>query len=128
MRHRFIIFIEFIKTRTFLAHLVYQKGLKQSCFVCRPPVSSALASYVNTHPRHRVRNRKFIFGMNMPICPWYFSLIFYPAHTDSCRDFIVHIPMYLFFTYIHKRNNATVTYFLKFMSIFLKFIYSLLLI
>ena len=36
--------------------------------------------------------------------------------------------MYIFFTYIHNRNNATVTYFLKFISIFLKFIYSLLLI
>ena len=29
---------------------------------------------------------------------------------------------YLFITYIHKRNNATGTYFLKFVSIFLKFI------
>ena len=32
--------------------------------------------------------------------------------------FILHILMYLFFTYIGKGNNATVTYFLKFMSIY----------
>ena len=54
---------------------------------------------------------------------WYFSLICYPVHLDSYRDFILHILMYIFFTYIHKKNNATVTYFLKFMST-----YSLLLI
>ena len=58
----------------------------------------------------------------------YFSLICYPAHIDSLRDFISHILKYLFFTYLYKRNDATVTYFLKFMSItFSKFIYSLLL-
>ena len=34
------------------------------------------------------------------------------------------VPVYLFFTFIHKRNNATVTIFLKFMSIFLKSIFS----
>ena len=32
--------------------------------------------------------------------------------------FILHTLMYLFFTYIGKPNNATVTYFLKFMSIY----------
>ena len=42
----------------------------------------------------------------------------------SCpfRVFILHILMHLFFTYTHKRNNVTVAYFLKFMSIFLEFI------
>ena len=40
---------------------------------------------------------------------WYFSLICYPAHLDSHRDFMLHILMYLFFTVIHKRNNATKT-------------------
>ena len=54
---------------------------------------------------------------------WYFPLICYPAHIDSHRDFKLHILMYLFFTYIHKRNNITVTYYLKFLTI-----YSLLLI
>ena len=58
---------------------------------------------------------------------WYFSLVFYPVYTDHHRDFVSHILEYLFFTYIHKRNNATVTYFLKFMSVFFKPIYSLLL-
>ena len=55
---------------------------------------------------------------------WYFSLIClicYPAHIDSHRDFISHALMYLFFTYTHKRNNGTVTFVLKLMSIFLKY-------
>ena len=47
--------------------------------------------------------------------------------TFLCGDFITNILMYLFFIYIHKRNNAIVIYFLKFMSIFIKFMYSLLL-
>ena len=55
---------------------------------------------------------------------WYFSLICCPAHTDSHRDFILLVPLYLLFTFIHKRNNATVAFFLQFMSIFLKSIYS----
>ena len=38
------------------------------------------------------------------------------------------ILIYLFFAYIHKGYSATVTYFLKLMNIFLKFIYSFLLI
>ena len=58
---------------------------------------------------------------------WYFSLICCRAHTDCYRDFILHILVYLFFTFIHKRNNASVTFFLKFMSIFSKSMYSLLL-
>ena len=53
------------------------------------------------------------------------SLICYPVCIDRHRDFILHMLRYLFFTYIH--NNATVTYFLKFMGSFFKFIYSLLL-
>ena len=47
-------------------------------------------------------------------------LICYTAYVDSHRDFISHILKYLLFNYTHKRNNATVTYFLIFMSIFLK--------
>ena len=58
---------------------------------------------------------------------WHFSSICYPAHTDSQRDFMLHILMHLFFTYIHKRNNATVTYFLNFIDISLKPIYCLIL-
>ena len=54
-----------------------------------------------------------------------FSLICNP---DSHRDFILHVAMYLLFAYIHIRNNYTVAYFLEIMNIFLKFIYSLLLI
>ena len=96
---------------------------------------------VHTSPWHRVRHRNFIFGIHMHICLhiyahqifsdflivvckwqpfWYFSLNCYPAHISSHRDFISHILKYLFFTYTLKRNNATVTYFLKFMSIFFK--------
>ena len=48
---------------------------------------------------------------------WYFC---YPAFTDSHSDFISHVLKYLFFTRIHKRDNATLAYFLKFMSIFFK--------
>ena len=51
------------------------------------------------------------------------TFLCYPAHHHG--DYILHMPMYLFFTYIHKRNNANVTYFLKFMSIFLKLLTSL---
>ena len=133
-----------------MAHLVYQpKSLIQSYFVVRrrrwhrPALSSS--SSVHTSPCHRVRHRNFIFGTHMHICPphmhikylviltfvlfkwhqfWYFSLICYPAHFGSHRHFTSHILQYLFFTYIHKRNHATITYFLKFISIFLKFIYS----
>ena len=36
---------------------------------------------------------------------------------DSHSEVISCILMYLFFTYTHKRNNATLTYFLKLMSI-----------
>ena len=42
---------------------------------------------------------------------------------DSCRDFILHLLMYLFFTYIHKMTNSIVTCFLKFLSILLKSVY-----
>ena len=104
-------------------------------------LASSLLS-VHTSPCHRVRHRNFICGMQMHIGPpfmyikylviftfkrqplWYFSLICCPAHTDSHRDFMLYILTYLLFTFIHKRNNVTVTYFLKFMSIFLKFMYS----
>ena len=41
---------------------------------------------------------------------WYFSLICYPSQLDSHRDFISYILMYLFCTYIHKRNKATVAF------------------
>ena len=51
---------------------------------------------------------------------WYFSLICHPAHIDSHRDFILHILMYLLFTYIHTRNNATVTFFSEIYKHFLK--------
>ena len=77
-----------------------------------------------TPPQHMVRHRNFIFGIHMHICPlyvhieylmiltcsfkwqpfWYFSLICYPAHVGSHRDFISHVLKYLFFTYTHKRG------------------------
>ena len=104
-------------------------------------LSLALASSsVHTSPWHRVRHRNFIFGIHIHIYPPYmhikclvilacsfkmaailvvfFNLLSCPY---SHRDFILHTLMYLFFTFIHKMNNATVSYFLKFMSIFLKF-------
>ena len=56
----------------------------------------------------------------------YFALICCPAHIDSHRDSILYVLMYLFLTYMDKRHNVTVTYFLKFKIIFLKFIFSLL--
>ena len=57
------------------------------------------------------------------ICSFEMAVIlvfFCPASVGSHRDFISHVLQYLFFTYIHKRNNATVTYFLKFVSIYFK--------
>ena len=92
------------------------------------------SSSVHTSLLCRVRHGNFIFGIQMHIWPpqictsyiyfkWqpfeYFSLICYPAHIGSHRDFISHVLKYLFFTYTYKRTNATVTYFLKFMSIIL---------
>ena len=134
----------------FLAHLVDQpKSLIQSCFVHRrwhPALVSMLVSSVHTSSWHVVIHRNYIFGIHTHIYPpfmhtkylliltcsfkiaaillFFFDLLFCPYRH---RDFILHILMYLFLTFIHKRNNTTVTYFLKFMTIFLKFIYSLLL-
>ena len=129
-------------------YLVYQpKSLIQSCFVRRRrPASLASASAlmsVHTSLRHRVRHRNFIFGIHMLLCPSHMHMkylviltcSFYMAailvicysHTDSLRDFILHILMYILFIFIHKKNKATITLFLKLMSIFLKFTYSLLL-
>ena len=110
------------------------------------PSPLALVLSVHTSPWHMVRHRNFIFSTHMhislpiyahqifsdsdlvvfkwqPFC--YFSLICCPAHTDSHRDFILHILVYLFFIFMHKRNSVTVTFFLKFIGIFLKSIYSL---
>ena len=56
----------------------------------------------------------FLMAAILVLC----SLICYPAHIDSHRDFILHTLMYIFFAYVYKRNNATVTYFLKFLSIY----------
>ena len=54
----------------------------------------------------------------------HFGIFFlFAAVIDSHTGFILQMLMYLFFTYIDKWNNATVTYFMKFMNI-----YSLLLI
>ena len=51
---------------------------------------------------------------------WYFPFICYPAHVDSHRDFTSYILEYLFFTYIDKRNNATVAFFSEIYEHFLK--------
>ena len=112
---------------SFLAHLVYQpRSLIQSCFVCHRrwhhPALALASLSVHTSPWHMVRHRNFILGTHVQICPpymhikylmiltcsfkwqpfWYFSLICYPAHIGSHRDFISHILKYLLFTYIHK--------------------------
>ena len=127
VRHRDFIFGITMLIRPSLAHLVYQpKSLIQSCFVrrrrwCRrrcPASELVLASSVHNSPWHRIIHRNLA-----AILVFFFHLLF--CHTDSHRDFILHILMYIFFTFVHTRNNATVTYFLKFMTIFLKFIYSL---
>ena len=111
-----------------MAHLVYQpQSLTQLCFV--PRASSAVAS-VHTSPSHKVRHRLHILHEYALVALvkylviladsfWYFSLICYPAHINSHRNFILHIFMYHFFAFLHQRNNATVSYFLKFMR-FLK--------
>ena len=109
------------------------------------PLSSSVSLScvgIGISPWHRLKDRNFIFNVYVHIYPPYMNIkylviltgnflngnhfVIFP-HTDSCRDIILHVLTYLFFTFIHKRNNATVTYFLKFMTIFLKFICSLLL-
>ena len=57
------------------------------------------------------------------ILVFFFDLLSCPCR-QSQRIHIAHAYVSLF-TYIHKMNNATVAFFLKFMSIFLKFMYSL---
>ena len=118
----------------FLAHLVYQpKSLIQPWFVCCWHHWCWCHHHLCTPPPGTGLEGNFTFGIHMHACPphmhikylvfkwqpfWYFSLICCPAHTDSHRDLILHILMYHFFTFIHKRNNATATFFLQFMSIF----------
>ena len=134
----------------FLACFINQRALyNQALSVvmrrCCQWASAVLCVY--SPPSHMVSHRNFVFGVNMYTClqqtqvkflvilcygfKWqpflYFQLICYPAHTDSHRDLILHVLMYPFFTYVHKSNNTTLTYFLKLRSIFSKFIYSLLL-
>ena len=58
------------------------------------------------------------------ILVFFFDLL--SSQIGSHRDFISHILMYLLFTYIHTRNNATVIFFMKLISIFLKIIDSIL--
>ena len=125
----------------FLAHLVYQpKSLIQSCFVrrrrrhwyhrclCTPPLATGLdietsyLVYICTYAPH---SPKYIHIKYLVIlrCSFQMAVIlllfFYllSCFKDRHRDVILHMLVYLFFTYIHKRNNATVTYFVKFMSI-----------
>ena len=143
----FLIRIEGLSSVQFLADLVYQSNsLIQSCLVQRRwhrhcwYRQCCHRHHLCTSLCRRVRHRNFIFGIHMHICTyictsniqwfwlvvfkwqpfWCFSLICCPAQIDSNRDFILHILMYLFFTFTHKRNNATVTFFQKFMNIFLK--------
>ena len=115
----------------------------QSCMVHHRPVSvlaSALASSVHTSPgtgldiesSYLVHICTYVSHMYISNILWfwhvifkwqlfcYFSLICYPVNIDSHRDFMSHLLKYLFFTYIHKRNNVTAAFFLKFMRIFLK--------
>ena len=95
---------------------------------------------VGTSPSHRFKHRNFTFGIHMHLCPSHmhikyltiltcsFSMVailvlfsdWYSAHVDNHRDFILHILMHLFFTYICKRNDATVTFFSKIYEHFLK--------
>ena len=122
----------------FLAHLVYQpKSLIQSCFVhhhwhrhhwrhlCTPPpvigldIETSYLLCIYTYIPHICTLNIYWFWLVVfkwqPF--WCFSWIC-SSHIDSLRDFILHILMYLFFTFIQKRNNANVPFFLKFMSIF----------
>ena len=109
------------------------QSLVQSCFV-HHALSLALSLSVHT-PWHRVRHRSFVFCIHMHIyssCMYIRYLVILTCSflmaailvllfdlLSSHRDFILHLLMYILFTFIHKRNNATVIFFLKFVSIFL---------
>ena len=128
-----------------MAHLVYQpKSLIQSCFVHHHPVSALALVCVHSSPWHRVRHRSFMFGTHMHLCPSHTHIKYLAILTCSFQmaailvlffDLLccpyrqsqkLHIAycIYFLFTFIHKRNDATTIFFLKFMSIFLKFTYS----
>ena len=117
-------FFHFLVNSVLFAHLVYQpKSLYNHTLSL--VVGVGIIVVICAHLlRHRVRCRNFILGIHMHICPPYMHIKYLVILT--CRfsmaashgDFISHILKYLFFTCIHKRNNATVTYFLKFMNIF----------
>ena len=109
-------------------------------------LASSLASSVHTSPWHKVRHRNFIFDIHMhmytpcmhikylmiltcsfsmaAILAFFFDLL---SAQKAVIETSYHMFLSISFTYIHKRNYATVTYFLKFVSILLKFIHSLLL-
>ena len=130
----------FIVFLWFLAHSVYRpKSLVQSCFVRRKSLASLVS--VHTSPGCRIRQKFHIWYTYTPIPLIYthqtFSdsdLLFlngshfgtflcFVSHKDSHRDFI-----YCVFLFVSSLPTYTkeVIYFLKFMSIFLKFIYTLL--
>ena len=138
-----------------LAHVVYQpKSLIQSCFVHRcwhwhHAASASVLASVHTSPWHRVKHRNFIFGTQMHKCPqictsnisWFWHVVFqwmtvilvfffnllFCRYRHSYRFHIANTYVSQSLLSYTKRNNTTVTYFLKFRTIFLKFMYSLLL-
>ena len=73
-------------------------------------LASSSSLSVDRPPSHRVRDRNFIFGINMHLCPWIFCdsdlmavilvvfLICYPAHKDN------HERLNIAHTYVHKRE------------------------
>ena len=105
---------------------------------------SLASSSVHTSPCHRIRLRNYIFGIHTHICPpykhikylvimtcifkwqpfWYFCLICCPTHIDSHWDFIFHIAYISSLPSYTKGIMPLSPFFLKFMSIFLKSIYS----
>ena len=104
---------------SFLAHLVYQpKSLNNHALsvVCRRCHWGCLCTCTS----HTARHKNFIFGMNMPICTWY-------MHTKYSARRLYETSLVKAVTKFMWCNHATVTYILKILSIFLKFMYSLLL-
>ena len=82
----------------------------------------AQMSLVYAHQIFSDSNLQFSNGGHLAL---FFDLLSCPHNCFTVIDFILHILMYLFFTYKHKEYTAE-TYFLKFMSIFFKLLYSLL--
>ena len=127
----------------FLDHLVYQPKSLFNCalsviigigviiigiiIICAPPstgldIETSYLVHICTYvPYKCTENIQWFCIVVFKWQPFWFFFICYPAHIGSHRDFISHILKYIIITYKHKRYNATtITYLLKFMSIFKK--------